>query len=47
MGMYEDRVHLLAGQLRLKDEYKEPDMLPKVDKADMAGTMEAIKKYLE
>ena len=30
---------------RLKDEYKDPDMLPKVNKADMAGTMESIKEY--
>ena len=27
-------------------EYKDPDMLPKVNKADMAGTMEFIKEYL-
>ena len=37
---------LLAGQKRLKDEYKDPTMLTKVEKADMAGMMEAIKEYL-
>ena len=36
MGVQEDTVHLLAGQKRLKDDYKDPDMLPKVNKADMA-----------
>ena len=46
MGACEDIVHLLAGQKRLEDDYKDPDMLPKVNTADMAGTMEAIKKYL-
>ena len=42
----EDTVHLLAGQNRLKDDYKDPGMMPKVNKADTAGTMEAIKEYL-
>ena len=46
MGVYEDIVHPLAGLKRLKDEYKEPDMLNKVNKAYMAGTMEVIKEYL-
>ena len=31
--------------MRLKD-YKNPDMLPKVNKANMAGMMEAIREYL-
>ena len=44
MGMSEDKVHLLAGQKRLKDEYKDPDVLPKVDKTNMAGMMETIKE---
>ena len=39
----EDTVHLLTGQKRLKDDYNDPNMLPKVNKADMAGTKEAIK----
>ena len=33
-------MHLLAAQKMLKNEYKDPDVLPKVNKADMAGTME-------
>ena len=33
----------MAGQKKLKDEYKDPDMLLKINKSDMAGTMEAIK----
>ena len=31
---------------RLEDEYKDPDVLSKVNKADMAGMMESIKEYL-
>ena len=46
MGVSEYTVHLLMGQKRLKDEYKDPDMLHKVNKADMAGMMESIKEYL-
>ena len=42
MGVHDDTVHLLVGQKMLEDEYKDPDVLPKVDKADMAGTMELI-----
>ena len=45
MGVDEDTVCLLAGQKRLKDEYKDPYMLPKINKADMAGMMESIKHY--
>ena len=45
-GKHEVTVHLLAGQKRLKDEYKDPDVLPKVNEADMAETMESIKEYL-
>ena len=44
MGVHEDTIHLLAGQKKLKDEYKDPDMLPKINKSDMTGTMEAIKE---
>ena len=46
MGVKEDIVYLLAGQKRLKDVYKDMHVLPKVNKADMAGTMESIKEYL-
>ena len=41
-----DTVCLLTGQKRLKNEYKDPDVLPKVNKADVIGTMEAINEYL-
>ena len=44
--MCEDTVCQLAYQKRLKDEYKDPDVLPKVDMADMIGMMEAIEEYL-
>ena len=44
--MCKDTVCLLAGQKRLQDNYKVPDMLPKVNKADMPGMMAAIKEYL-
>ena len=43
-GVHEDTVHLLAGKKRLKDKYKDPDVLLKVNKADMAATMESIKE---
>ena len=46
MGVHEGTVHLLAGQKRLKDEYKDPDVLPTVNKADMARTMQSIDEYL-
>ena len=46
MGVCEDTVCLLTEQKRLKDEYKDPDVLPKVKKADMAGMMESIEEYL-
>ena len=39
-------VHLLAGQSRLENDYKDPDMLAMVNKAEMARMMEAIKEYL-
>ena len=39
-------VCLLAWQKRLQDEYDDPDMLPKVNKANMAGMMKAIIEYL-
>ena len=40
----DDMVHLLAGQKSLEDDYKGPDVLPKINKSDIAGTMEAIKE---
>ena len=43
--MHEDTVYLLIGQKKLKDKYNDPDVL-KINKSDMAGTMEAIKEYL-
>ena len=46
MRVQEDTVHLLEGQKRLKDEYKDPDVLPKINKADMARMMKSIKEYL-
>ena len=46
MGVCKNTVHLLAGQKRIKDKYKDPDMLPKVNKVDMAGRMESIKECL-
>ena len=35
--MHEDTVHLLAGQKKLEDKYKDPDMLCKINKSDMAA----------
>ena len=46
VGVHEDTVHLLAGQKRLKNEYKDPDMLFKVNKAHKAGMIESIEEYL-
>ena len=31
MGVHEDTVHLLAGQKKLKDKYKDPDVLRKIN----------------
>ena len=42
--MHEDAACLLADQKRLKDNYNNMHMLPKVNKTDMAGMMEAIKE---
>ena len=44
--MHEDTAHLLAGQKRLEDEYKDPDVLPRINEYSMAGTIEAIEEYL-
>ena len=46
MGVSEDTVCLLAGQKRLKDECKDADVLPKVNRINMAEMMEDIKEYL-
>ena len=42
MAVEEDTVHLLIGQRRPQHMYKDPKVLPKVNKADMAGMKEAI-----
>ena len=39
-------MHLMTGQKKLEDEYKDPIVLPKINKSDMTGTVEAIKEYL-
>ena len=39
-----ETVHFLADQKKLKDEYKDPDVLSKINKSDMAGMMESIKE---
>ena len=41
----EGTVCFLAGQKKLKDEYKDPNVLLKIIKSDIAGTMESIKEY--
>ena len=38
-------MHLLAGQKMLEDEYKDHNVLCKVNKANMARRIEAIKEY--
>ena len=43
--MNEDTLCLMTGQKKLNDKYKDPDILPMINKSDMAGTMEAIKEY--
>ena len=39
-------MHLLAGEKMIKDEYKDLDVLPKFNRADMAGLIESFDKYL-
>ena len=46
MWVNEETVCLMMGQKKLEDEYKVPNMLPKINKSDMAGTMESIEEYL-
>ena len=44
-GVCKDTVHFLAGWKKLEDEYKVLNVLPNINKSDMAGTMEPIKEY--
>ena len=46
MEVDEGTVCILAGQKKLEDEYKDPYVLPKINKSDMAGMMESIKEHL-
>ena len=41
-GLCKDTVCLKAGQKRLEDEYKDPNLLPKVKKVKMAGIIKVI-----
>ena len=45
MEVQEDTLYLLAGQKKFKDEYKNPDMLPKIKKSYIAEMIEAIEQY--
>ena len=45
MGVNEDTLCLMTGQKKLEDKYKDPNVLPKINKSDMEGMMEAIKEY--
>ena len=46
-GVNEGTVPLMIGQKKLKDsEYKDPNVLPKINKLDMAGMIEAFKENL-
>ena len=42
--MNKETVHFIVGQKKLKDEYKDPNVLPKITKSDMAGMTESIKE---
>ena len=44
--VHEDTVHLLSTQKKVKNEYKDPDMLPTINDSDMTGMIEAIKEHL-
>ena len=46
MGVNEETVCFLVGQKKLEDDYKDPDVLQKINKSDTAGTMKSIKEYL-
>ena len=44
--MQEETVHKLRSQQKLENECEEPDVLPKVNIANVMGMMVAIKEYL-
>ena len=44
--MHEETLHLPAGQKKLKDDYRDPYMLPKINESDMAEVMEAMEEYI-
>ena len=44
--MQEVTIHQLAGQKRLEDIYKDLDMLPKDNKAEMTGMINAVEENL-
>ena len=46
IGVNVETVHLQAGQNKLKDKHKDPNMLANINKSDITGTMKAIKEYL-
>ena len=43
--MHEDTVCKLVGKKKLGDKYNDSDLLPKINKANTVGMMEAIKEY--
>ena len=45
--MHEYTVHLLACQKKLEDEYKDFNVLLKINKSDMAGTLSPSKSILD
>ena len=44
--MNKETVHHVVGQKKCKDEYEDPNMLPKINKSDMAGMIKSIGEYL-
>ena len=46
MGLKKGKLCFVVGQKKLKDDYKDPNVMPKIYKPNMAGTMEFIKEYL-
>ena len=46
MGVNKETMHFLAGQKKLEDEYKIPNMMLKINKSDMVGMIEFIKEFL-
>ena len=45
-NVLKEMIKELAGQKKLKDEFKDPSIFPEVNETGMAGSMEAIKQYL-